>query len=212
MDLGASGRFLKKKYLGLLLFLLLSICLFPFDRGIYHALLPFSDSQIGTLYAHVADLVGNGLFLVVMVISLGLFFLRREKDRFLPFVVCVILSMAATGLFCQLIKIVVGRPRPGTLMPLGIFEPFSLGSDFHSCPSGHAAATFAMFWILVRFVPRGRPFWLLMALITSLGRVIGQAHFLSDVLIGATLGIFFSELLFSHLEDILLKLKRILKR
>ncbi len=212
MDLGESGKAPRKRYLGLLFLFLLSLCIIPLDRGIYEILLPISNSGIGTLYAHLTDLVGNGLFLVALVISLSLFFLKREKESLYPFIVCAALSMAATGIFCQVFKIVIGRPRPGMLMSLGIFEPFTLESDFHSCPSGHAAATFAMFWLLVRFVPKMSPLWLVLALGISLGRVIGQAHFLSDVFIGAIVGVFFSEILFSNRKDILLKLRGLFKR
>ena len=64
------------------------------------------------------------------------------------------------------------------------------GSDQYSFPSGHTANTFA----IARYVQRdfGTPSSLLpyaLAVTTAMGRIEGGRHYLSDVLMGGSLGL-----------------------
>ena len=98
-------------------------------------------------------------------------------------------AVAVSGIAVQLIKHLVGRPRPR----LGLAPEFWVGltwdSDMQSFPSGHAATSFALAaWLTSRWPHWGVAFYGLAGFI-SLGRVIGGSHYLSDVLGGMALGL-----------------------
>ncbi len=99
-----------------------------------------------------------------------------------------ILALILSGLIVRVIKIGFGRPRPG-LVDRGVVEwgP-SLAASHHSFPSGHAASAFALAAVLGARWPAGRPIFYAGAVAISASRVVLDAHFFSDVLVGALVG------------------------
>jgi lipid A 4'-phosphatase len=97
------------------------------------------------------------------------------------------LSVAASGLVADLLKFLFGRPRPKLLFGSGVFDFGWLGlrADYWSFPSGHAATIVALAAALCYLWPRHLLFYVLVAGIVSLSRVIVGAHYLSDILAGA---------------------------
>lgn len=65
------------------------------------------------------------------------------------------------------------------------------GGAYQSFPSGHTAAACAVLGVLWHWYPRWRPLYLIAALVVGLGLVAANYHFLSDVIAGAFLGVFF---------------------
>ena len=59
----------------------------------------------------------------------------------------------------------------------------------HSFPSGHTAMAFAMAFCLAQFYPRGRWVFAGIAVMVGAQRIVGQAHYISDVLAGACVGV-----------------------
>jgi membrane-associated phospholipid phosphatase len=97
------------------------------------------------------------------------------------------LSVAASGLVADLLKFVFGRPRPKLLFGSGVYDFGWLGlrADYWSFPSGHAATIVALAAALFCLWPRHLLFYVLVAAIVSLSRVVVGAHYLSDVLAGS---------------------------
>ena len=92
-------------------------------------------------------------------------------------------SLAMVGITTELIKYAVGRPRPDkkakTSFPYG-----------HSFPSGHASATFGVAEVVrTLYGNRAGAVFYCLAVITALSRMHENAHYLSDVVGGAGLGI-----------------------
>ncbi len=172
-------------FLVLLAFFLLAL---PVDEWLYYKLLPISNSQIGTLWAHAADYLGNGFSLIIFSIFIALFNKLLTKKDFKRIVVSCSVAVALSGVAGYLLKVVIGRPRPGMELPSWQIDFFNMASDFHSFPSGHAAASFSIAFCLCYFIPRLQILWLGSAMLISLGRVVGQAHFLTDVVAGAIIG------------------------
>jgi membrane-associated phospholipid phosphatase len=101
----------------------------------------------------------------------------------------VFLGVALAGLAADILKILVGRSRPWALFREGAYDfwPLQLNADYQSFPSGHAACVAAAALTLAVIAPRYRVQLLLAALLVALTRVVIVAHYLSDVVAGATL-------------------------
>ncbi|WP_454288983.1 phosphatase PAP2 family protein [Rhizobium arsenicireducens] len=108
----------------------------------------------------------------------------------------VFLAIALSGLSANLLKRVIGRPRPRQFEDSGAFgfSPFS-GSGFESFPSGHATTVGAIFMVLILLLPRYRLAFMLLALWMGFSRVMVGAHYPSDVIAGLSFGAWFSLLL-----------------
>ena len=143
----------------------------------------------GQLVGEAAYLAGLGWVQFgasAVLVALGLF-LKRKPWVWLG-VGCV-LSAAASGILVQIVKNLVGRPRPRMELPVHFLSGPNLDSDFHSFPSGHTATSFALAAVLAWRFPRfGWLFYLLAALV-GYGRVLSGSHYLSDVIAGAFVGI-----------------------
>lgn len=99
-----------------------------------------------------------------------------------------IYALALSGSLAQIIKHLIGRPRP-RLVNMGVFHigpSFNAGYD--SFPSGHAVSSFALAFILARFYPGGKVFFYGFAFLVAFSRLYVGAHFTSDVFSGAWLG------------------------
>jgi lipid A 4'-phosphatase len=100
-------------------------------------------------------------------------------------------AVAASGLLVDLLKVVFGRARPKLLFVDGTYGFFwgAWQADYWSFPSGHAttiaalAAAFFLLW------PRFLPAYLAAALLVTASRIIIDAHYVSDALAGALLGV-----------------------
>jgi len=112
------------------------------------------------------------------------------------------LAVALAGIANDLIKILVGRSRPGLLLSNGVygFKPFTNQFYYASFPSGHANTIAALCYGLGLVTGRFKYIRLTIALAVMASRVIVGAHFPSDVLFGAYLGVVVTELIAAGFE------------
>jgi membrane-associated phospholipid phosphatase len=89
------------------------------------------------------------------------------------------------------LKIFLGRRRPRDDVEHGLygFRYFTWQLQYDSFPSGHAMTIFSVAVLASIIVPMLSPLWFAIALTLALTRAMLIAHFLSDVLIGAAIGI-----------------------
>ncbi len=128
--------------------------------------------------------VESALFL--LMIGVG-FSLRRR--RLWATGLCGLSTLYLSGLFTMLLKHTICRARP-LLLEGGTFHPplcFQEGID--SFPSGHATQAFAIAVILAGEYPRLAPLFYGFAALVATSRVALGAHYPSDVLVGAAMGI-----------------------
>ena len=111
--------------------------------------------------------------------------------------VFLFLAVALAGIANDLIKVLVGRSRPGLLFSQGIygFKPFTDQYFYASFPSGHANAIAALCYGLNAVTGRFKYLRLSIVLAVMASRVIVGAHFPGDVLFGAYLGVVVTELI-----------------
>jgi len=108
---------------------------------------------------------------------------RRAREAWL-----LALVPTAAGALCAVLQVLIRRERPNLHDGHYVFRPFSdrpfHGSEF-GMPSSHAMVAFGAAWLLCRMYPRAWPVWLVLATGCAVTRVMAQAHFLSDVTVGA---------------------------
>jgi membrane-associated phospholipid phosphatase len=112
-------------------------------------------------------------------------------------------NVIASGLFADLIKILCGRPRPKVFFGQHqySFSFFEFSVKMWSFPSGHATTIFAAMTTASLLAPRGRWLWFSLATVVAICRVLGGAHFPSDILAGAFIGVASSLLLRDYFQD-----------
>ena len=100
-------------------------------------------------------------------------------------------AVALSGVIINLIKPLVGRMRPKLLFEANLygFDPFRIGYEYNSFPSGHATTVFALVAALALFFPRWRLPLVGFAAIVGGSRIVVGAHYLSDVMAGAYVGL-----------------------
>jgi lipid A 4'-phosphatase len=100
-------------------------------------------------------------------------------------------GIAVSGILVDILKVIVGRPRPKLLFSAGSYE-FSwigLSADHWSFPSGHAATAAALMAALWCLWPQPVLFYAVGAALVAASRVVMGAHYLSDVVMGGFIGV-----------------------
>ena len=95
------------------------------------------------------------------------------------------------GVVTQVLKHIVGRPRPNhtNFEDSFGFNFFTFDSNFHSFPSGHSSTIFIICFILVATFPKLKYFFYFLASVIALSRVVVGAHFFTDIVAGAILAL-----------------------
>jgi lipid A 4'-phosphatase len=103
----------------------------------------------------------------------------------------IFVVVAASGILTDVVKVICGRARPKLLFGDNIYG-FTWGAtqaDYWSFPSGHATTAAALAAALFLLWPRGLPLYVVAALLVMASRIILDAHYTSDVIAGAAIGI-----------------------
>lgn len=100
-------------------------------------------------------------------------------------------AFAFNGIIVQILKGIIGRQRPhltDTFETLN-FAPMNLHWHWHSMPSGHTQVMFTAATVLALAFPKFRWGFFILALVIASTRVILHQHFLSDFILGSSIGI-----------------------
>ncbi len=100
-------------------------------------------------------------------------------------------SLAIASVILHAIKILLGRRRPRDELELDLygFRPFTFDLASDSFPSGHALTIFCVAVVLSAAVPMLAPLWFIAAALLALTRALLNSHYVSDVLVGAAIGL-----------------------
>ena len=166
------------------------------DIEVYNKLNNF-DFSLGSNYLKeffikITEL-GNSLwFFLISAFSYIVCFLFEKKTNKNPLKKIKIASLflfsslLITGTLTQILKHLIGRPRPNYVNEadyLGI-NFFSIDATFHSFPSGHTSTIFIVALVLSFLTPKIKYFYLFFAFVVGLSRVIVGAHYFSDIIGG----------------------------
>ena len=141
--------------------------------------------QAGNFFA----LIGSGQFLAICLVVLFLFGWRRGSARVRRIALDAGVALAFVSVVVQVVKHLLGRPRPRLIHGMGGTWGPSLQSGFDSFPSGHTAASFAVATVMAYYYPRGRWFWFGTAGLVAASRVVRGSHFPTDIAGGAWIGL-----------------------
>ena len=152
-------------------------------------------------FSYVTDFGKSFWFLVPVALALAViaFFtsptLPRMSQRVLAVIAVrlgfLLLAIGLPGLFFSVAKRLIGRARPlveGSAAPFS-FRPLSWSVEYASLPSGHSIDAFAAAAAIGALWPWTRPFMWTYAIIIGVSRIALTAHFPSDVLAGAVVGV-----------------------
>jgi len=169
--------------------------LFEWDVPLTRFVRSLNDFQVDHLHnpwlaqlSDVGDRLGKGdsliiVSLVAMAVGFGLKQAVWKAAGWQS-----LLAHGLAGLFSNLMKHLIGRPRP-KFMHAGTVElsPVS-GSGWDSFPSGHAAASFAVATVFAIRFPKAR--WMILAAAGTIAvsRTLRGSHFLTDIAAGAVIG------------------------
>lgn len=103
----------------------------------------------------------------------------------------LLLSLAIASAILHTIKLFIGRRRPRDDFQHGFygFELTLFDTQHDSFPSGHSLTIFCVATVLSAAWPMLAPLWFVFATYLALTRAMLTSHFLSDVMIGAALGL-----------------------
>ncbi len=123
----------------------------------------------------------------------------KTRNSYAFFVLCSVLAASVVG---KVLKIVIGRMRPVFFEALDKtgFVPFSTDWAFNSMPSGHTFASFAGLVMLGLLAPKIKWFTWTLAIIIGLSRICVGAHWPSDVIFGAFIGMVAADLVKAGLK------------
>ena len=153
----------------------------------------------------MAGILGAKVWICVSFFVVIVFYIRkllRENSGGLLNVYAKVRSSYAFWVFCAVLlsagiggiaKVLIGRARPvlfydGLAHIYGFFPP-SVDWLYNSMPSGHTMVSFAGLAMIGMLAPRARWFYWTLAVVIGVSRICAGAHWPSDVILGAFIGV-----------------------
>jgi membrane-associated phospholipid phosphatase len=125
-------------------------------------------------------------------VALGLMFAAvawlRHNKKWTRIFLSMLIACALAGAAARVIKIATGRARP-SVKTEAVWNGPRLSEKFHAFPSGHVAASTAFFGVLFLASRRIGSAFMLIPILIGFSRMYVAAHYLSDVVCAAILGV-----------------------
>jgi membrane-associated phospholipid phosphatase len=170
-----------------MLAILAIVASFHFDAAMRHWVAEHSNRTAKQVMRNVSRFGDWPEHVLAGLIVIAIAAFRRNK-RWVRLGLTMIVACALAGLAARGVKIATGRARPSVKLEHAWNGP-RLSSKYNSFPSGHTAVTTACFGVLF-FANRRVALCLLpIPLLIAASRMYVAAHFLSDVVCAAILGI-----------------------
>ncbi len=188
---------------------------FNLDLWFYTNLLNLNQLSNGVFlkefFSEITKLGSSSWYFSISIIGFVVFYINsklqiirvKSTNSLSNFFISSFIYILTVGVITQIIKHVVGRPRPNhaNFEDVFSFKYFSLESDFHSFPSGHSSTIFIVCFILVSVLPKLRYFFYFLASFVAFSRVVVGAHFFTDIVAGAILALILFKILNKLIEN-----------
>ncbi len=162
-------------------------------------------------FKEVTQIGNSSWYFSISVIGFIIFYLNNKlqiikgeiTDRLSNFFISSFFYILIVGIVTQIVKHIIGRPRPNytNFEDVFNFKFLTLESNFHSFPSGHSSTIFIVCFILVSVFPKLKYFFYFLASIVALSRVVVGAHFFTDIFAGAMLALILFKILNNIIEN-----------
>jgi membrane-associated phospholipid phosphatase len=181
-----------------LLFILLGIAALAVDRRLAHFMYDHVSATAHRRLDAITHYAKAGHWLAAAILALAGAALARhfgargaDMPLLINYSIAFIASLSVGSAVLHAIKLVLGRRRPRDDMEMGLygFMPFAFNTDYNSFPSGHALTICCVAVIFTCVWPMLWLLWFAIAAVLAVTRALLTAHFLSDVLIGAGIGL-----------------------
>ncbi len=162
-------------------------------------------------FSEITELGNSSWYFSITIIGFVIFYINnklqiiktKSAKNLSNFFISSFVYILTVGIITQIIKHVVGRPRPNhtDFEDVFNFKYFTMESNFHSFPSGHSSTIFVVCFILVSVVPKLRYFFYFFASVVAFSRIIVGAHFFTDIVGGAILALILFKVLNKLVEN-----------
>lgn len=184
-----------------ILFLIAGLLFFRIDRTSAHWCRENLDHPLFQFALRVTDWAKGLPWIIAALIAWLTVQLLITLNRETPMLreisdysLALLSSFVVASVILHSIKIFLGRRRPRDEFQHGLygFRYFTWQLQYDSFPSGHAMTIFCVAVIASAIWPVLAPLWLIVATWLALTRAMLTAHFFSDVLVGAAIGLIVS--------------------
>lgn len=174
-----------------------------------------SGSFLCSFFLLLGKIFGTKMWLIASGVGVLFFFIYKAikneydfryafvkiKSSYIFYIFCSVLS---AFLITGILKLFIGRSRPVLFDALGntYFEPWVFDSVFNSMPSGHSATGFAGLVMIGMLFPRIKWATWTLAIIIGISRIYVGAHWPSDVILGAFIGMVCADITKSVLKKL----------
>ena len=134
-------------------------------------------------------LFGQGALLAGLFAVIALVGWRLKRDHLKEMGVRGLIALLLGTVVVQLMKHLIGRPRPRFAHADNFLVGPSIAVGLDSFPSGHVITWFAAAALIGWFLPRVRVFLFVLGGLVAISRVVRGSHFPTDVYTGAVLGL-----------------------
>ena len=188
------NNFYKNIIISLIILIIIDFLLYKYiDKEVAIYFYENSRNTLYNFFDSITDFVDATWFLIISLIMFIIFsFLQKNiyKKKALFF----FSSIALSGIIVIILKFIFGRYRPVKLNEENLygFEFFQTNYYMHSFPSGHAVTSFAIFTSLSILFPKYKIIFYFLGTLFAFSRIVVWAHFPSDSITGAYVGIIVS--------------------
>ena len=157
----------------------------PLDNALARAVPRIPPEHSTDVLTKAVNSLGSPGFLLPLIG--GMYFTGNKDDK--DTAKMALSALVNAGIMTGGMKALAGRARP-IVSDEGEFAGPGAGKGYASFPSGHTASAFAVATVLANRHPKQK--WLYYGLATAVGlaRIRKSAHFPSDVLVGAGIGVY----------------------
>jgi membrane-associated phospholipid phosphatase len=179
-------------------FLVLGLAAFAIDRRAIHYFREHLHRPLFGFALRVTDWAKGGPWIVAAVVAYIVTRIALGLGRSTPalalasqYSLALLASFIAGSIVLHAIKIFLGRRRPRDEFEHGLygFRFFTWQLQYDSFPSGHAMTIFTVAVLLSAIYAPLAILWFAAATWFALTRALLTAHFLSDVFVGAAIGL-----------------------
>ena len=181
-----------------LILIALGLAALLIDRALAHFIYDHVSAKTHKFLDGITHYAKAGHWLAAAILALASAAIARHFgangegiSQMINYSLAFIASLTLGSAVLHVIKLVLGRRRPRDDMEMGLygFKPLAFNLEYNSFPSGHALTIACVAVIFTCVWPVWWPLWFGVAGALAVTRALLTAHFLSDVLIGAGIGL-----------------------